>query len=299
MARFFVRTLIVNGDTMVIRTRKVTNKGCYAVKRDGEHELATFREVGFTQTDCINRLLRFGYVEIKSGKLPFYANVKRDPLLSELRTDALATVAKYRNLSDADFLRRWCTDRRREQLERGEITAEKARLFAEKRMERAVFTQLHEQEKELERIRNGNAPDSVNIVVEYGHGTTVRAYATIGSLASGRYTRVDGTAGGWGYDKTSAAVADALNKSYSTLKMLLTEKERALQAGKTDTSSTATCGRDNEECLGYGAGYGVIPYFAGGVGMSSLAALFTRHGYTMQVVDAPHTVTYLFQKKGV
>lgn len=299
MARFFVRTLIVNGDTMVTRTRKVTSKGCYVVKRDGEHELATFREIGFTQTDCINRLLRFGYVEIKSGKLPFYANVKNDTLLGELRTDALATVAKYRSLSDTDFLRNWSTERRREQLDNGEITLEKAREFAEKRMERAVFKRLREQEKELERIRNGNAPDNVGIVVEYGHGTTVRAYATIDSLASGRYTRVNGTAGGWGYDKTSAAVADALNKSYSTLKMLLMEKERALQAGKTDTSSTAACGRDNEECLGYGAGYGVIPYFAGGVGMASLTALFTRHGYTMQIVETPHTVVYMFHKKEV
>lgn len=294
MRRFFIKV-----DGNMCFTRMVTHKDVYGKQAENER-WEVIR--GLPRRDEANRyckvLLEIGYTELLTNNVPFCTKYV-DTITAELRTDAIKSITEYRNLSDADFLRRWSTGHRWQQFACGEITAEKAREYAEKRMERRVFRDLSEREQELERIRNGNALNKIDIVVEYGHGTTVHAYATIGSLASGRYTRVDGMASGWGYDKTSAAVADALNKSNDARKMLLEVKERALRDGATDVSPTASCGRDNHACIGYGAGYGVLPYFEGGVGMSSLSALFTRHGYTMERIDAPHATCYLFRKKEV
>lgn len=292
MTRFFVK---VDNDGMCF-VRKITNTAVLSTYRDNHDWKMTSFNDKITRADYVEVLLCRGYTEVLTESHPFSTGAM-DVLTAELRKDALDIIANYSKADDRVFLRNWCTAHRLEQLDRDEITAEKARVIAEKRMERAVFKQLREQECKLNRIRNGNAPDSVGIVVEYNHGTTVHAYATIGCLASGCYKQVDGTAGGWGYDKTSAAVAEALNKSSNALKMLLEVKERALRDGATDVSPTASCGRDNHTCIGYGAGYGVLPYFEGGVGMPSLLALFTNHGYTLQVVDGESAVAYLLTKK--
>lgn len=294
MTRFFVK---VDNEGMCF-VRKITTTAVFSKYRDNnDWKMRSFDEK-ITNADYCESLLKCGYVEVVTEHHPFSTEAM-DVLTAELRKDALDIIADYRKVDKRVFLQNWCTAHRLEQLERGEITLEKACEIAEKRMERSVFRDLSEREQELEHIRNGNAPDKVSIIVEYGHGTTVRAYGTIENTAISRYERINGTASGWGYDKVSTAVADALNKSNDARKMLLEVKERALRDGATDASPTASCGRDNHTCIGYGAGYGVLPYFEGGVGMSSLTALFTRHGYTMERVDAPHATCYLFRKKEV
>jgi hypothetical protein len=80
-----------------------------------------------------------------------------------------------------------------------------------------------------------------------------------------------GRASGCGYDKLSTAVAEALNKSNSILKLLYNKYEQALRKDK----KANKC-----EVLGYGSGYSK-PYFDGGVGYSSFQNIFNNLGATV------------------
>ena len=60
--------------------------------------------------------------------------------------------------------------------------------------------------------------------------------------------------------------------------MLYQAKEKALADGKPD---------NNRACIAYGAGYGVLPYFEGGVGMSSFEAVFNACGLKLKDFSQP------------
>lgn len=79
-----------------------------------------------------------------------------------------------------------------------------------------------------------------------------------------------GSASGCGYDKESAAVADAFNKNPAIMKILFTLAENALQE-----NSAAEWGKD----IGYGSGYGAMPYFEGGVGSSCFWSILEKAGF--------------------
>ena len=130
---------------------------------------------------------------------------------------------------------------------------------------------------QLDRI--GNAPDLEFITINmewrpsrtWGHNPHVDAVTNEAEM----YT---GTASGCGYDKASAAIAEALNASPAVLKMLYTAAENALAAGRTFTqyNNGIVTWRD---VLGYGSGYSILPYFEGGVGVSCFETIFSRCGY--------------------
>lgn len=93
---------------------------------------------------------------------------------------------------------------------------------------------------------------------------------TCNSYESGRIT-------GCGYDKESTAVAQALNQSNDLLHMLYAVKESAPQA-------------QNRDLLGYGSGYGNLPYFEGGVGVSCYPHIFEKIGLKWEGIS--HGKTY-------
>lgn len=68
---------------------------------------------------------------------------------------------------------------------------------------------------------------------------------------------LNGSAFGYGYDKRSAATAEALNKC-ELLKALLYKAENKRLKDKN--------GSTRRQFIGYGSGYGSLPYFDGGVG---------------------------------
>lgn len=81
----------------------------------------------------------------------------------------------------------------------------------------------------------------------------------------GRFT---GRASGCGYDKLSAATADALNQSKSALKLIYNKYEEALRK---DPKAT------KRDAVGYGSGYSK-PYYEGGVGFSCHDSIFRNCG---------------------
>ena len=76
-----------------------------------------------------------------------------------------------------------------------------------------------------------------------------------------------GSASGCGYDKLSSAIADALNKNYSALKLVYNLYEKELRKNPNATPHT----------VNYGMGY-LYPYYEGGVGYSCFSQIFKKAG---------------------
>lgn len=178
------------------------------------------------------------------------------------------------NPDNTDALRRESTETRWNQFIEGIIDRATANDFAMKRAFKAIDKTTTETMEKVDRVLN--APDLVSVKLyitwskskAWGYNPTVEATADTNDCIYSSH----GTASGCGYDKESAAVAQALNKINSVLKALYKTKEAVLSIDPTVSSHKA---------LNYGAGYGVLPYFEGGVGMGSLIGVFKACGFTL------------------
>lgn len=182
-----------------------------------------------------------------------------------------------------DGIIRHCTARRWEQYKAGEITREKIVELTAARMEKQRDKETAERLAKLEQVAAADDLESVSISVEWKRNPTwgYNPTATVTVYAKGKWEQYTGTASGCGYDKRTAAVGAALNQSNPVLKMLYTAKENALarftaeQIAQTRKHGTES----NADFIHYGAGYGVLPYFEGGVGMSSFRGVFEACGF--------------------
>lgn len=180
-------------------------------------------------------------------------------------------------------LKQYSTPTRWEQYKAGTIDRAKAVELATKRAAKEVEKELTKKLTRLEMAKAAPALGSLSISVEWVRSrtwganptATVQAYDQRGQYI-GTYT---GHASGCGYDKESAAVADALNQCPTVLKMLYENAEKALTEGKNPESKTTCTGICWSDALGYGSGYSVLPYFEGGVGIGSHQSIFNNCGY--------------------
>lgn len=100
-------------------------------------------------------------------------------------------------------------------------------------------------------------------------GSNPKAYTNAGYESS--------SIGGCKYDKLSTATAEALNSNKSILKLLYEKKN-------------ANIDKSNHELLGYGSGYGILPQFEGGVGVSSHIRIIEGIGLKMQTITSTKNV---------
>lgn len=198
----------------------------------------------------------------------YYLGIEVKAEAAEERKRRVEWLEKYENA-----LRNELTDTRWNQLNDGTITKEKAIEYATKRIEKDVAKKLERKLAHLDEV--AAAPDLEYMTIE----TYFNNYGTCFAVVRTNNERNEGKAGGYGYDKESAAAADAMNKDFAILKALYTIKEKALAEGKTDESKTACTGRDNREIIGYGAGYAATPYFEGGVGINCFFAILRKAGF--------------------
>lgn len=192
-------------------------------------------------------------------------------------------------------LKRYSTETRWDQYQHGNITREKAVEFAVKRMVKNKDADLIKKLDKLLKVAEAPELTNASIYVEYrksrtwGYCPSVEMYSNTGNSA--------GYASGCGYDKESAAVAEALNKNNSFLKVLYTLKENALEAGSSDHSKTACTGVDNRNIIGYGSGYSVLPYFEGGVGVNCYWDILKKAGFEISCHYTRSSNTYVVFKK--
>jgi hypothetical protein len=176
-----------------------------------------------------------------------------------------------------DRVKAYTTRTRSEQYDAGKITFEELQRFAVDRTARRYEKECAEKLERLQRYAEAGDVKEISISVEwhksrtwgYNPLATVRIYGD--NVAAVR----TGTASGCGYDKESAAIGEALNSVPAMRRILCDMKETALQAGANGNSAS----KSNEAYIEYGAGYGAIPYFEGGVGFSCFERIFIKAGF--------------------
>lgn len=203
-------------------------------------------------------------------------------------------------------IERYCTPRRWDQYRAGEITREKIVELTIKRANKQRDKYTAEKLEKLERA--AAAPDLVNVTisVEWKRSATwgYNPTATVTVYAGNQWKQYTASASGCGYDKRTAAVGAALNQSDSIKKMLYSAKEKALnnppEVGRYCGGNYFEESTSNNSLIHYGAGYGVLPYFEGGVGINSFRGVFEACGYKCTADHGTkYTDFYQFEKMEV
>ena len=215
----------------------------------------------------------------------------------------LPTWADEHKHENDNGIKEYSTARRWEQYNAGKISREKAIEYACKRMEKQRAKYTETKRAKLERATFAHDVSEVTISVTWKRNSTwgynPTAEVTI-HAAQGWETYI-GSASGCGYDKETAAIGNALNQSASVLRMLYAKKETALAESTPEQREEAHRGyvsESNRNYIAYGAGYGVLPYFEGGVGMSSFVEVFNACGYVLAHQNhTKHSDYYCFERK--
>lgn len=188
----------------------------------------------------------------------------------------MPTWAEHERKQSDNGLRRYSTDTRWTQYQAGKISREKAVELATRRAIRDNYKTRAARLDALERAETARELDYISVSVEWkrnsywGNNPTATVWADI---------ETTGRASGCGYDKESAAIAEAFNKNPAILRILYHQAEKALENGESGRSKTSCTGYNWAAAIGYGSGYSVLPYFEGGVGASSFWNIFQRAGY--------------------
>lgn len=216
--------------------------------------------------------------KVKSIKLFIYPTIKtlslqgrnmetlKKMLLAEYEEDSKKLDSRIIQYLDI-YLCNYATELKQKQFKEGTISKEKITGIIKKKVLKEKNKGLNEDLQKIGNVEKAEAPQYINISVEW------RNCRTYGNLSAHANIIINGLsftgfASGYGYDRESTAIADALNKSFSALKVLYTKKNNAFD-------------KTNHQLLGYGSGYGVLPYFEGGVGTKCLLALFEKAGYKL------------------
>lgn len=180
--------------------------------------------------------------------------------------------AKKSDLIDLWYYNEKLTKRQIEKLNNKELTTNEVKEIIKNKIIKEYDKRINEDLTKIETIQNANEDiTNINISINWVRSTTwgYNPHATA-TTSNGDIT--EGRASGCGYDKESASIADALNKNNNILKLLYTFKNKKMTLKNTSS----------HDILGYGSGYGVLPYFEGGVGVSSLMNIFRKLGYNVQ-----------------
>lgn len=148
------------------------------------------------------------------------------------------------------------------------------------RKQKSIYKSIEREVNHVKTVFNAGILLECKITMEWKNNRTWGANPTAECWYS--YTDKDGnygsnyvksgSIGGCGYDKGSTAVAECLNQINEVLKPLFTKKDKAIKTDK----------RQNNDLLGYGSGYGILPRIEGGVGVSCYPAIFEGIGYKFQ-----------------
>ena len=187
-----------------------------------------------------------------------------------------------------NILRFYLTDGQWNKYKNNELTTDQTQTELKKRVEKYYKKILLEELKKIEEVEKAENINNITVAVEWtrnrvwGWNPTANAFTFYVGTTTG-------TASGCGYDKQSDAIAAAFNKNNCILKILYELKEKALQENENISS---------HEACGYGAGYGALPYFEGGVGVSCFEKILNKAGFSCMLVHGKISDSYNFAKKG-
>lgn len=206
-------------------------------------------------------------------------------------------AAEQRNAGDTG-IERYSTPTRWAQYQGGEITRAQAVEYATRRRAAQIRKDADKRRAQLDAAAAAPALSVGSIYVTW---TRSRAwgYNPRAELYAEGIDPTAGTASGCGYDKESAAVAAALNSSPAALRVLYDLAEGALAAGRDPHCSRSCTGYRWADAVAYGAGYSVLPYYEGGVGVSCFWHILSIAGYIVRTGGASRLSTcYTFWLAG-
>ena len=154
-----------------------------------------------------------------------------------------------------------------------------ATIYLIARKQKQIYKSIEREVNKIKTVFNAGKLISVKISIEWkrsqmwGSNPKAEAWCTYideNGNTNSHYVQ-SGSIGGCGYDKQSTAVAECLNQFNEVLKLLYVAKDKNPNA-------------KNNEILGYGAGYGILPSIEGGVGVSCYNRIFEPLGYNFNTV---------------
>ena len=168
----------------------------------------------------------------------------------------------------------------------GEITTKELKEIIKNKIIKEYESRLNKDFKRINTIKESNE-DIININI-YINWTKSRTwgYNPHATIITNNGQTTEGRASGCGYDKESTAIAEALNKNNNILKLLYTAKNKKMTLKN----------NNNNDLLGYGSGYGSLPYFEGGVGVNSLLNIFRKLGYKIEEHHTKNNDFYIISK---
>ena len=168
----------------------------------------------------------------------------------------------------------------------GEISEKEAKSKTIEQVKKEAAKKLNKQLEKISEIENAKEVQDIEISITWKKSATwgwcPRAYIKSHLLDNQKYNyyeRSEGYASGCGYDKLSSSIASALNDSNGALKLLYTAEEKRLRKAKNGLTTS------RRDFIGYGSGYGSMPYFEGGVGFESQATIFNNLGFKAKTIS--------------
>lgn len=171
------------------------------------------------------------------------------------------------------------TDNQWDKYTSGTLTREKALELARKKAAREAKKRADRYRERLTAAEEANLPADLLLVIRWVRNSTW-GWNPHAELYVGGET-FTGRASGCGYDKASAAMAEALNACPAIMRALY-EKEEERPDGVT-----------LREWIGYGSGYGILPAFEGGVGVRALCDVLTACGLSVNCTQARDETYYI------
>lgn len=189
----------------------------------------------------------------------------------ENRKELKKAISDLNKAKKEDFTNLWYYSEKLTKRQKEKLTKNEQKEIIRNKIIKEYNARLNKNLKRIDTIENANNNiESITINVDWVRNTTW-GYNPHATIYTNNGDITEGRASGCGYDKESTAIAEALNKNNDILKLLYTAKNKKMTAKKTN----------NHDLLGYGSGYGVLPYFEGGVGVSSLLSIFRKLGYSI------------------
>lgn len=181
---------------------------------------------------------------------------------------------EHRNDPDRG-IERHSTPTRLEAYKAGKISREKAIELATVRALKQIDKQEATELEKIATIEKAGTLTSATITIEWKKSATwgnnpkaTLRYSYTDNEGHENSNYMEGSSiGGCGYDKESTAAAEVLNKAPEALKPLYIAKEKAAET------------KSSHEVIGYGSGYGIKPYFEGGVGINCFRSIYEKLGY--------------------
>lgn len=195
-----------------------------------------------------------------------------------------AEKAYKRACCEDSALRELLTEKQWEKYKSGTLTREKSLELARKKAEREAKKTADRYRERITAAEGDNRPADGLLVIRFVRNQTWGWNPHAELLIVGE--TFTGRASGCGYDKASAAMAEALNACPAIMRALYKRDDKRQD------------GVSRREWIGYGSGYGVLPAFEGGVGVRTLCDVMTACGLSVVCSRASDETYYISITEG-